>query len=186
MGQTAVEETQRQLDELVRARFPGDAVKRVTLLQHGDDPMVEPGELVARVLLQVADGPEGEQRSLEEFKQTHGAAMKHFRHDLEERLPEVRRVVITTEDTAEKPGQGRMFIRLDARPERDRGTGDLTPVMARLGPVDLETLDALITAGIAPNRAEAVRWALARIRERPAYAQLRDRVREIEELKAQF
>jgi hypothetical protein len=31
-----------------------------------------------------------------------------------------------------------------------------------------------------------VRWALARIRERPAFAQLRDRVREIEDLKAQF
>ena len=45
--------------------------------------------------------------------------------------------------------------------------GELTPVMARLGPVDLETLDALITAGIAASRAEAVRWALARIRERP-------------------
>ena len=51
---------------------------------------------------------------------------------------------------------------------------------------DLETVDTLITAGIAANRAEAVRWALARIRERPAYAQLRQRAREIEELKAQF
>ena len=44
----------------------------------------------------------------------------------------------------------------------------------------------LITAGIAANRAEAVRWALARIRERPAYVQLQERAREIEELKAQF
>ena len=64
--------------------------------------------------------------------------------------------------------------------------GGLTPVMARLGPVDLETLDALITAGIAPSRAEAVRWVLARIRERPAYAQLRERAREIERLKTEF
>ena len=40
--------------------------------------------------------------------------------------------------------------------------------MARLRPVDLETLDALITAGIVANRAEGLRWALARIRERPA------------------
>jgi hypothetical protein len=32
----------------------------------------------------------------------------------------------------------------------------------------------------------AVRWALARIRERPAYAQLRERAREIERLKTQF
>jgi hypothetical protein len=31
-----------------------------------------------------------------------------------------------------------------------------------------------------------VRWVLARSRERPAYEQLRQRGREIEELKAQF
>ena len=58
--------------------------------------------------------------------------------------------------------------------------------MARLGPVELETVDTLITAGIAPNRAEAIRWSLARIRERPAYEQLRDRADEIEALKGQF
>ena len=58
--------------------------------------------------------------------------------------------------------------------------------MARLGPVDLETVDALITAGIAANRAEALRWVLARIRERPAYAKLSERARELEELKVQF
>jgi Arc/MetJ-type ribon-helix-helix transcriptional regulator len=59
-------------------------------------------------------------------------------------------------------------------------------VMARLGPTDLQTLDTLITTGIAANRADAVRWALARIRERPAYAELRERARQIEELKTQF
>ncbi len=42
---------------------------------------------------------------------------------------------------------------------------------ARLGPVGLETLDTLIMAGIAATRAEAIRWALDRIRERPAYEQ---------------
>lgn len=62
----------------------------------------------------------------------------------------------------------------------------LTPVMARLRPVDLETLDALITAGIVANRAEGLRWALARIRVRPTFGQLRDRAREIERLKTEF
>ncbi|MGH3281519.1 MAG: hypothetical protein ACRDNW_20610 [Trebonia sp.] len=62
----------------------------------------------------------------------------------------------------------------------------LTAVMARLGREDLETMDTLIAAGIASSRAEAVRWALARIRERPAYGQLRARSREIEDLKSQF
>lgn len=71
-------------------------------------------------------------------------------------------------------------------PGPDEPPGDLTPVMARPGPADLEILDTLITAGIAANRAQAVRWALARIRERPAYTKLRERAREIEELKSQF
>jgi hypothetical protein len=48
--------------------------------------------------------------------------------------------------------------------------------MARLDPKDLETLDALITAGIVSNRADGVRWALARVRERPAYTQLREHI----------
>ena len=48
------------------------------------------------------------------------------------------------------------------------------PIMARLGPADLETVDTLITAGVAASRAEAVRWALARVRERPAYERLRE------------
>src|SRR6202034_824310 len=43
---------------------------------------------------------------------------------------------------------------------------------------DLATLDALISAGIAASRAQAARWALARIREQPAYAQLSARPRE--------
>jgi Arc/MetJ-type ribon-helix-helix transcriptional regulator len=61
-----------------------------------------------------------------------------------------------------------------------------TPVMIRLTAAELETVDTLIAAGIASSRAEAVRWALARIRERPAYERLRSRALEIEMLKAEF
>ena len=64
-------------------------------------------------------------------------------------------------------------------PEEDEIARGLTQVPeALLGPVDLATLDTLITAGIAASRAEAARWALARIREQPAYAQLSGRARE--------
>ena len=64
-------------------------------------------------------------------------------------------------------------------PEEDEIARGLTQVPeALLGPVDLATLDTLITAGIAASRAEAVRWALARIREQPAYARLSGRARE--------
>ena len=52
--------------------------------------------------------------------------------------------------------------------------------------MDVEVLDALITAGIVSNRADGVRWALTRIRERPAYTQLREHIGKIDELKAQL
>jgi hypothetical protein len=55
-----------------------------------------------------------------------------------------------------------------------------------LGPADLATLDALIVAGVGTSRTEVIRWALGRIRENPAYAQLLGRIREIDGLKARF
>jgi hypothetical protein len=66
------------------------------------------------------------------------------------------------------------------------GAGLFTPVMVRLRGPELEIVDTLISAGIAANRAEAIRWALARISERPAYAQLREHTRDIERLKTEF
>ena len=53
-------------------------------------------------------------------------------------------------------------------------------------PAELEMLDTLIMAGTAASRAEAIGWVLARIRERPAYAKLSERARELDELRARF
>jgi hypothetical protein len=47
-------------------------------------------------------------------------------------------------------------------------------------------VDTLIMASLAATRAEAIRWALDRIREWPAYEQLRDHVADTGRLKAQF
>jgi len=49
-----------------------------------------------------------------------------------------------------------------------------------------ETVDTLIMAGIADTRAEAISWALARIRERPAFERLREHVRETDRLRKAF
>ena len=57
--------------------------------------------------------------------------------------------------------------------------------MVRLKAPELEIVDTLIAAGIANNRAEAIRWALTRIRERPAYEQLREPTRDIDRLKSE-
>jgi len=64
--------------------------------------------------------------------------------------------------------------------------GATTPVVAELGPPGLDTLDTLIRAGFAATRAQAIRWALDRIRERPAYERLRDLQRDTDALKDEF
>jgi hypothetical protein len=177
---------QQKFDELVRERLPDAAIERVAVLQYGDDPEIEPGELLARIVLQSGESEEERKQAMRALDDEYRDAMRQIRRDLDQ-VPEVGTVEIVV---GEKSAEGRGPIR-KMRFDRERSALDtaevsLTPVMARLGPEDLETVDALITAGIAANRAEAVRWALARIRERPAYEKLRERAREIEELKAQF
>jgi hypothetical protein len=54
----------------------------------------------------------------------------------------------------------------------DQALDGRTPVMVRLGAVDLATVDTLISAGVVNSRAEGLRWALSRRREHPAYAHL--------------
>ncbi len=176
----------RQFDDLVRERFPDAPIQNVAVLQYGDDPEIEPGELFARVVIEAGSGEEERKQALEAFHDTHRVAIREMRRELDG-IPEVGLLEFVVGD-AEDGGIRGPRMRLGRRPRGALETAGvpLTPVMARLGPDDLETVDALITAGIAANRAEAVRWALARIRERPAYAQLRERAREIEELKAQF
>jgi hypothetical protein len=178
MDQATTELIQRD----VKARFPADAGVSAAVLQYGDDPVVEPGQITVRLTIEppAAAGDEHpDEHPMEAFHRTYRETIEQLRRDISERFPDISRFEIRS---GEKPDR-RFMVRLQA-PEEP--TSDLTPVMARLGRDDLETLDTLITAGIAPNRAQAVRWALARIRERPAYAQLRDRAREIEALKSQF
>jgi hypothetical protein len=174
-----------QFNQLVRERLPGAPIQRVVILQYGDDPEVEPGQLLARIHIEAADDKPAREQAMEEFHQAHRTAIRELRRDLD-RLPGVGLLEIIA-GSSEGEDQGpRMRLGRQEPPLLTTGDGPLVPVMARLGPADLETVDVLITAGIAANRADAVRWALARIRERPAYAQLQQRAREIEELKAQF
>jgi hypothetical protein len=183
MDQAELEAVKQRFDEEVRKRFPSEGIQRVEVLQYGDAPEIEPGQLLARVVINV---PEGEERgqSLEKFHDQRREAFRELRSGLDKLpVPVVLQFVAAGEPTEGEP-RGPM-IKLAARGLGGEAAG-FTPVMARLGAEDLETLDTLITAGIATSRAEAVRWALARIRERPAYEQLRAHTREIEELKAQF
>lgn len=189
MDQAELDRVRQQFDEEVRRRMPDAPIQRVEALQYGDDPEIEPGRLLLRVVIEAPEGKDERRQALEEFGHARHEVFRELRRELDKLPVPAMLQFVTGGEPAEGGPRG---PRIQLFHERG-GTGEacepapaLTPVMARLGPDDLETLDTLITVGIASSRAEAVRWALARIRERPAYAQLRARTREIEELKSQF
>ena len=169
------------IEQDVRDRFPDGAVDSVAVLQYGDDPSVEPGQIVIQVTVASAAEAEGDEDPLRDFHRAYGDTIRQLQQDIPQRWPQANRFKLVT-----RQSEGRQRLMMLRIPAPDEPKGDLTPVMARLGPADLETLDTLIAAGFAANRAQAVRWALARIRERPAYTELRERAKEIENLKSQF
>jgi hypothetical protein len=182
MGQTK-EQLQRELEDEARQRFAGEAAG-VMVLPRG----------VIRVLVSPL-GPDGCERPLRAFEQGRRPEIEQFRDELRERFPAARKLELAlASDQGAASRVRRMGVIIvplgdvPGEPGRADGpaAGQLTPVMARLGGAELEIVDTLISAGIAANRAEAIRWALARIAERPAYAQLRERTLEIEKLKTEF
>ena len=173
MEPAAADRIQRMIDAEAAERFPPDAVPRLALLRYGDHPVIEPGELYLLVIL----GQDAAARDA--WMDEHFGRLEDFRA---RRLPEVKGFMVTTGARDSAGLAPTRIMQMDgislldpAEAESARG---LTQVpQALLGAVDLATLDTLITAGIAASRAEAARWALARIREQPAYARLSARAR---------
>ena len=184
-----------RIAEQVRSAFPEGTIERVQVLTYGDDPAVEPGETAVRVFISRAGRPEGEESDKEivkAFEETSRPVLSRLSHDLPfigwmDFRPHVQ------DESARSGGPcgtGPIFFRFRGRAGKpsppDELAEQLTPVMTRLGTADLATVDTLIAAGIANSRADVLRWAVGRIRENPAYAQLQDRVHEINELKTKF
>jgi hypothetical protein len=194
MEQAELNRIKEQIEREVRDRFPDTALERVEVLEHSEDPEVEPGQLMARVVFETpGDSLEERGRAMEAVHDQHREAFRALRDDLN-KYPVNVLLQFRAGGTPEPGAPGVPMFQLigGPRPGGPQGPGcdpvtaALTPVMARLGAEDLETLDTLITAGIATSRADAVRWTLARIRERPAFQQLRAHTEQIEELKSQF
>jgi hypothetical protein len=187
-----------QVEERIRSAFPKDAIERVQVLAHGDDPEVGPGDTAVRVILSRAGrpaGPEADKEILTTVRDAGQAALGRLAGE----LPFIEWIEFRPHVQDEPAGHGGYHpdvgpsMRLNPREQSlaeqagpDEPQAQLTPVMTRLGTADLAAVDTLIAAGIGGSRAEILRWAVSRIREHPAYAQLRDRAHEISQLKAQF
>lgn len=206
MERAEFERVRQNFEFQVRTRLAGAPIDTVELFQHGDAPEVEPGNLLIKIFIALPEGADPSDMAVRR------AAFTAFSKTYREPLAELRKVLgvigfggglhdVNFPSTTVVSERGPV-VNMKMKAEHARmllspsgpggplgaGGGDqpLTAVMARLGPEDLETLDTLIAVGIAASRAEAVRWALARIRERPAYEQIRIRAREIDDLKSQF
>ena len=190
MDQAERDHIQHELEIAANELFAG-WIRRVELLQHDDAPWMEPGQLMLRLVFtdpaaRLQDShpdPRKVAKAARTFKLAVGPTLNQFREDLLERWRGIRYIEVMTEDNSGQRTGGNVRFVEDGREAAD---GEFTHVMVRLKTPELDIVDTLIAAGIANNRAEAIRWALTRIPERPAYEQLREHTRDIDRLKSEF
>ena len=108
--------------------------------------------------------------------------MNELQRELAEKIPEARRLEFSFDNTGHKRSiTMRIGGSLPDLAQRARGRSDPGDGQARTrGPGDADY------RGHRDQSRGSLRWVLARIRERSAYAKLRERARELDELKAQF
>src|SRR5580693_3049089 len=155
MDQAERDHIQHELETAANELLPG-WIRRVELLQHDDAPMIEPGQLMPRLVFtdpgERLQDPHTDPRKVHKaartFKMAVGPGLNLFRDTLLERWPEIRYIEVMTEDSRGHRTGGNVRFVEDGR--------------------------------------EAIRWALTRIRERPAYEQLREHTRDLERLKNEF
>ena len=189
MDQAEKDHIRHELEIAANGLFPG-LIRRVELLEHDDAPMIEPGQLMPRLVFATPAGSHAERpdprkvaKAARTFKVAVGPGLNQFRDNLLRRWPEIRYIEVVLEDDSGQRVAGNVRFVEDGREAAD---GEFTHVMVRLRTAELDIVDTLIAAGIANNRAEAIRGALTRIPERPAYEQLREHTRDIERLKSEF
>lgn len=158
----------------LRSFFPEGTFTQVDVLGHGDDPDVEPGETAIRAFVDRAGRPaetfQDDETVMRAFEDANSETITRLHHDGQ--FPGIAWIQFIP-DTAERRAPDTVMwgfpsTFLGMRSDVPTQAPGFASVQTRLGAADLATVDALITAGIASSRAEAIRWAVARIREDPA------------------
>jgi hypothetical protein len=152
--------------------FPEGTFARVDVLGYGDDPAVEPGDTAIRVFIDRASRPEEDWDSRETLHKWADANSEGIDKLHDGLLPSIAWIEFYPDTPARRaqparPNWGGMRW-LGKQPDPMENSPEFARVATLLGPADLATVDALIVAGVVGNRAEALRWAVGRIREDPA------------------
>jgi hypothetical protein len=117
----------------LNSRCGDGTVQKVEVLQYGDDPVIEPGQAMVRVILT----PTGEDpdTTLHAFEKAHSGAIENLRKAIARTMPIIGRVQLTL---PAQPGERKHpVISMSVGPADRTAPGrNLTPVMARLDPRD--------------------------------------------------
>jgi peptidase S41-like protein len=76
-------------------RFGAGAVERAVVLQYGDDPAIERGQLLVRVFIPAPAAPAAYEQALAEWEQAHRSGMDNMRQELSLRLPSAKLLEFT-------------------------------------------------------------------------------------------
>ena len=166
-----------RIEQQVRKAFPDSAIARVQVLQYGDDPEVEPGQAAVRVFFNWpgrTEGGKASPKTVHQFVTANAAALSV----LADELPRVIGwAEFRPEGEARPASAGGLSYRIADRGHpaaaHDEAPEERTPVMVRLGAVDLATVDTLITAGIVNSRARALPLNLRHPGQSPPVPQIR-------------
>ena len=96
---------ERVINHEMQERFSAGAVQRAVLLQHGDDPAIEPGELLVRVFVEASDEP-----GLTAWQSAHQEGIDAIRRELSLRLPAARLLEFTIDSPGDQPGAPRISV----------------------------------------------------------------------------
>jgi hypothetical protein len=103
VDQAELEQLQRAINHEMRERFGAEAVQRAVLLWPGDDPAIEPGQLMVRVFLPPPGAGEDYDQTLAAWQDAHQEGMDTFRRELSLRLPAARLLEFTFDDADGTP-----------------------------------------------------------------------------------
>jgi len=92
------DQVERVVNDELKERFGQGTIERAVLLQHGDDPAIEPGQLMVRVFVPAPGGPEDYEQVLAAWQDANRAGMEEIRRELSLRLPSARLLEFTCDD----------------------------------------------------------------------------------------
>jgi hypothetical protein len=89
------DQIERVINHTMKERFGLETAERAVLLEHGDDPAIEAGQLMVRVFVPAPDEPADYEQALATWQEAHRAGMDTMRRELSLRLPSARLLEFT-------------------------------------------------------------------------------------------